>query len=132
MRGKADGFAVDIREHANPATTSKLEVTRAVTPRLPYIPGPMFDAGYFDLGMGRGPIARDSRLRNDHPINLCSQLIPMVDTPMSPPIRDKYPSDDWRVTAESSSNSSQQQSNGIHFRGLHLGLHRLSCLRQVR
>ena len=100
-----------------PPTTSKLEVTRAVTPRLAYIPGPMFDAGYFDLGMGRGSIARDSRLRNDHPINLCSQLIPMVDTPMSPPIRDKYPSDDWRVTAESSSNNNQQQSNGIHFRG---------------
>ena len=100
-----------------PPTTSKLEVTRAVTPRVAYISGPMFDAGYFDLGMGRGPIARDSRLRNDHPINLCSQLIPMVDTPMSPPIRDKYPSDDWRVTAESTSNSNQQQSNGIHFRG---------------
>ena len=72
-----------------PSTTSKQGVTRAATPRLAYIPKPMFDAGYFDLGMGRGPIARDSRLRNDHLINLCSQLIPMVDTPMSPPARDK-------------------------------------------
>ena len=53
--------------------------------RLSYIPGPLFDAGYFDLGMGRGPVARDSRLRNEHPINICSQLIPMVDKPMSPP-----------------------------------------------
>ena len=32
-----------------PSTTSKQEVTRAATPRLAYIPGPMFDAGYFDL-----------------------------------------------------------------------------------
>ena len=67
-----------------PSASGKQEVTRATTPRLAYVPGPMFDAGYFDLGMGRGPIARDSRLRNDHPINLCSQLIPMVDTPVTP------------------------------------------------
>ena len=100
-----------------PSTASKQEVARAATPRLPYIPGPMFDAGYFDLGMGRGPIARDSRLRNDHPINLCSQLIPMVDTPMSPPARDKYPSGDWRIAAEATTSNSQQHSNGIHFRG---------------
>ena len=56
-----------------PSSSNKQEVTRTATPRLAYVPGPMFDAGYFDLGMGRGPIARDSRLRNDHPINLCSQ-----------------------------------------------------------
>ena len=37
-----------------PSTSSKQEATRAATPRLAYIPGPMFDAGYFDLGMGRG------------------------------------------------------------------------------
>ena len=73
----------------SPSTANKQEVTRAATPRLAYNPGPMFDAGYFDLGMGREPIARDPRLRNDHPSNLCSQLIPMVDTPMSPPARDK-------------------------------------------
>ena len=100
-----------------PSTTSKQEVTRAATPRLAYIPGPMFDAGYFDLGMGRGPIARDSQLKNDHPINLCSQLIPMVDTPMSPPAKDKYPSGDWRIAAEATTTNCQQHSNGIHFRG---------------
>ena len=55
------------------------------TPRLSYTSGPMFDAGYFNLGMGRGPVARDPRLRNDHPNNICSQMIPMVDTPMSTP-----------------------------------------------
>ena len=100
-----------------PSTANKQEVTRAATPRLAYIPGPMFDAGYFDLGMGRGPIARDSRLRNDHPISLYSQLILMVDTPMSPPARDKNPSGDWRIAAEATTSNSQQHSNGIHFRG---------------
>ena len=99
-----------------PSTANKQEVTRAATPKLAYIPGPMFDAGYFDLGMGRGPIVRDPRLRNDHPINLCSQLIPMVDTPMSPPARDEYPSGDWRKAAEATTSNSQQHSNGIHFR----------------
>ena len=87
------------------------------TPRLSYIPGPMFDAGYFDLGMGRGPVARDTRLKNDHPINICSQLIPMVDTPMSPPAVDKYPTDDWRAMVEPSTSNKQQCPSGIHFKG---------------
>ena len=100
-----------------PSASGKQEVTRATTPRLAYVPGPMFDAGYFDLRMGRGPTARDSRLRNDHPINLCSQLIPMVDTPMSPPAIDKYPTGDWRITAEATTSSSQRHEGGIHFRG---------------
>ena len=39
----------------------------------------MFDAGYFDLGMENGPAARDSRLRNDHLINICRQLTQMVE-----------------------------------------------------
>ena len=69
-----------------PTSLSKQEENRAGTPRLSYIPGPMFNAGYFDLRMERGPVARNPRLRNDHPINICSQLIPMLDTPMSPPL----------------------------------------------
>ena len=90
----------------------------ARTTRLSYIPGPMFDAGYFDLGMGRGPVARDSRLRNDHSINICSQLIPMVDTPMSPPAVDKFTTGDWRVNVETSASNRQQCPSGIHFKGL--------------
>ena len=39
-----------------PTSLSKQEANRAVTPRFSYIPGPMFNAGYFDLGMGIGPI----------------------------------------------------------------------------
>ena len=100
-----------------PSSANKQEVTRTATPRLAYVPGPMFDAGYFDLGMDRWPIARDPRLRNDHPINLCSQLIPMVDTPMSPPAVDKYPSGDWIIAAEATTSSSQEHAGGNHFRG---------------
>ena len=99
-----------------PSASSKQEATRAATPMLAYIPGPMVDAVFFDLGMGRGPVARDPRLRNDHPINLCSQLIPMVDTPMSPPAKDKYPSGDWRIAAETTTSNSHQHVRGIHFR----------------
>ena len=100
-----------------PTSSSEQEENRAGTPRLSYIPGPMFNAGYFDLGMGRGPVARDPRLRNDHPINICSQLIPMVDTPMSPPAVDKYPTGDWRAVTETTTNNNQQCPSGIHFRG---------------
>ena len=64
-----------------PSCSNQQNENCARTPRLSYIPGPMFDTGYVDLGMGKGPVARDSRLRNDHPINICSRLIPMVDQP---------------------------------------------------
>ena len=64
---------------------------RRGTPRPMPTPEPTFNAGYFDLGMGRGPVPRDSRQRNNHPINVCRQLVPMIDTPLSPPPQDKYP-----------------------------------------
>ena len=35
-----------------------------------------FPTQYFDLGRGCGPIERDSRQRNGHPIQFCSELIP--------------------------------------------------------
>ena len=41
---------------------------RKGTPRPMPTPEPTFNAGYFDLGMGRGPVPRDSRQRNNHPI----------------------------------------------------------------
>ena len=45
----------------------------------------LFDKSYFLLGRGNGPIRRDSRVRNNHPIALCRNIIPMMDTPMSAP-----------------------------------------------
>ena len=99
-----------------PTCAGKQETNRAGTPTLSYIPGPMFDAGYFDLGMARGPVARDSRLRNDHPINICSQLIPIGDRIMSPPAVYNYPSGDWRAVAETTTNTNQVGPSTIHFR----------------
>ena len=39
-----------------PSCSNQQRENRAGTARLSYIPGPMFDAGYFDLGMGRGQL----------------------------------------------------------------------------
>ena len=38
---------------------------RKGTPRPMPTPEPTFNAGYFDLGMGRGPVPRDSRQKNN-------------------------------------------------------------------
>ena len=96
-----------------PSWSNQQRENRARTPRLSYIAGFMFDVGYFDLGMGRGPVARDSRLRNDHAINICSQLIPIVDTPMSP----SQWTNTQQATGERLQNHKQQCPSGIHFKG---------------
>ena len=100
-----------------PSCSNQRGENRARTPGFSYMPELMFNAGYFDLWMGRGPVARESRLRNDHPINICSQLIPMVDTPMSPPAVDKYPTGDCRAVTESSAGNKQQCPRGNHLKG---------------
>ena len=56
-------------------------------PNLP--PFPKFDQTYFSLGRGNGPLRADSRIKRNHPINLCRNLVPMVDTPLSPPDADR-------------------------------------------
>ena len=66
--------------------------TRPVTPR------PMFDPSYFSLGRRNWPIPRDDRLRDGHPITLCRNLVPMVDTPLSPPPHERGPTYDTRPT----------------------------------
>ena len=78
----------------------------------------MFDAGYFDLGMGRGPVARDFRLRNNHPINICRQLTPMVDTPFSSSQAFKYPTSDARAASSQTVPCTNQEDQiGAHFKG---------------
>ena len=52
---------------------------------------PTLDQSFFSLGKGNGPIRRDDRVRNNHPIKLCREIIPMVDTPMSPPPEERGP-----------------------------------------
>ena len=59
-------------------------------PRRPNLPPfPKFDQTYFSLGRGNGPLKADSRIRRNHPINLCRNLVPQVDTPLSPPDTDR-------------------------------------------
>ena len=61
-------------------------------PTRPITPRPVFDSSYFSLGRGNGPILRDDRIRDGHPITLCRNLVPMVDTPLSPPLHERGPS----------------------------------------
>ena len=78
----------------------------------------MFDAGYFDLGMGRGPNARDFRLRNNHPINICRQLTPMVDTSFCPPQAYKYLTLDARpASSQTVPSTNREDQTGAHFKG---------------
>ena len=55
------------------------------------IPWPSYDPSFFSLGKENGTISRDDRLRNGHPITLCRNLVPMVETTMSPPPQERGP-----------------------------------------
>ena len=99
------------RQMEHPATTESVPVPSCKDTQW------LTHGGYFDLGMGGGPVARDQRLRNDHPIIICRQLIPMVDTPSSPPAVEKYPTGDRRAVAKTTSSTSQVGPSTIHFRG---------------
>ena len=52
-------------------------------------PFPTFDQSYFSLGRGNGHLKADGRIKRNHPINLCRNLSPHVDTPLSPPDVDR-------------------------------------------
>ena len=89
-------------------------------PSMP--PFPTFDQTYFSLGKGNGPLKADGRIKRNHPINLCRNLIPQVDTPLSPPNEDRgqyYP-----VSTSSSvyaSDAPTVESMANHFNELELG-----------
>ena len=74
-----------------PSTPASLSQKRPVTPRPNVPPFPTFGEKYFDLARGNGPVSRDSRVRSNHPIHICRNLVPQVDTPLSPPEKDKRP-----------------------------------------
>ena len=60
---------------------------RCGTPKPDLPPFPTFTQQFFNLGMGNGPIGRDDRIRPNHPINICRDLRPNIDTPISlPPV----------------------------------------------
>ena len=82
---------------------------------------PTLDQSFFSLGKGNGPIRRDDRVRNNHPIKLCREIIPMVDTPMSPPPEEKGPTYDT-YSADGQGEITQQSLDAVanHFQGMEI------------
>ena len=82
---------------------------------------PSLDQSFFSLGKGNGPIRRDDRVRNNHPIKLCREIIPMVDTPMSPPPEEKGPTYDT-YSADGQGEITQQSLDAVanHFQGMEI------------
>ena len=80
---------------------------------------PTLDQSFFSLGRGNGPKRRDDRVRSNHPIKLCREIIPMVDTPMSPPPEEQGPIHDF-YSVDGQGVTSQQSSDSItnHFQGM--------------
>ena len=103
---------------ALPSTSRKFNESRR--PNMPLFP--TFDQAYFSLGTGNGPLKADGRIKRNHPTNLCRNLIPQVDTPLSPPDEDRgqyYP-----VSTSSSvyaSDAPTVESVANHFNDLELG-----------
>ena len=94
---------------------------RCGTPRPSLPPFPTFSQQFFNLGSGNGPVGRDMRIKSNHPINICRDLRPMVDTPMSPPPEDRGPSRDQQTPACSySSDHVSIESVSNHFDGMAL------------
>ena len=74
-----------------PSTSASQPQKRPVTPRPNVPPFPIFGEKYFDLARGNGPVSRDNRIKTNHPKNNCRNLVPQVDTPLSPPEQDRGP-----------------------------------------
>ena len=80
---------------------------------------PTLDQSFFSLGKGNGPIRRDDRVRNNHPIKLCREIIPMVDTPMPPPPEERgliY--DSYSVDGQSKISQQSLDTVANHFQGI--------------
>ena len=74
-----------------PSTSANPPQKRLVTLRPNVPPFPTFGEKYFDLARRNGPVSRDNRIKSNHPINICRNLVPQVDTPLSPPEKDRGP-----------------------------------------
>ena len=83
------------RQMVEPIAIPKAETSgvqaRCGTPRPNRPPFPAFTKQFFNLGVGNGPIKRDDRIKSNHPISVCKDLRPHIDTPMSPPPEDMGP-----------------------------------------
>ena len=92
---------------------------RGSTPRPNRPPFHTFSQRDFSLGNENGPLACDGRVRNNHPINVYRNLVPQVDTPLSPPINERGPS--FEVIDHGSLHSDETatvDSISSHFRGM--------------
>ena len=97
------------------AGTSGAQV-RCGTPKPSFPPFPAFSQRCSNLGVGEGPVERDARIRSNHPINICRDLRPMIDTPMSPPPEDRRPSFVQETpTCSYSTDSASIESVANHF-----------------
>ena len=106
---------------ATPTTAACYSQKRPVTPRPNVPPFPTFGEKYFDLDLGNGPVSRDGRVKSNHPINLCRNLVPQVDTPLSPHEkyrRPQYPYD--TLSSSSSSVATSMEAVTSHFDGMAL------------
>ena len=73
-----------------PKTNSNSDKAKVGTPRPTTFTGHTTER-YFEHGNGNGPIRRSQDVGTNHSIYMCRDLIPMVDTPMSPPEEDRWP-----------------------------------------
>ena len=102
-----------------PATGTTDSQKRCPTPRPNRPPFPAFSQKNFNLGNGNGPLACDDRVRNNHPLSVCRNLVPQLDTLLSPLVADRGP--DYGVNAPSCSYVDEtvtMDSISNHFRGI--------------
>ena len=92
---------------------------RCGSPKPDFPPFLAFTQQFFDLGVGNGPIGRDERIKSNHPISLCRDLRPIIDTPMSPPSEDRGPAYEQKIPSCSySSDSVSVEAVANHFDGV--------------
>ena len=84
-----------------------------------FVVRPTLDQSFLSLGKGNGPIRRDDRVRNNHPIKLCREIAPMVDISMSPP-PDERGTIDEPFPVDVQGADRQQSLNTVtnHFQGM--------------
>ena len=103
----------------NPGTSSAQ--VRCGTPKPSFPNFPTFSQQFFNLGSGNGPVGQDSRIKANHPINICRDLRTMIDTPMLPPPEVRGPSCMQETpTCSYSTDTASIKTVASHFDGMAL------------
>ena len=104
-----------------PGPRRKQDATRAKTPRSFVLPDQTTEQKVYSYGRGNGPIGCDIRVKTNHPESVCRELIPLVDTPLSPPPEVRWASFALETPIYGpSSTTSSLESVASHFNGLPL------------